>query len=273
LAFFSLSAWSLAAFACTVLMAIADAAAEICPSLAAWRSNRRRRSISCCSSRSPVEPGHHLGDLGQRVLGDVRGGVRRLGLLLLLLPRRHEHLQGLRARLRRLHRLGHVVLLVLGDGLRRHDGGVGGAAGLLEEAALPRLRLRRALALETHLPPQVRHRAARGAHLRHHQRRHRLGAAELFQRVADGAERRRRVASASVASVASVGRGRDAAAASTDRRTVLLVGVADLVVVDVLDRSRGGGSWSDGGVVVRGDFEGGSQIAERGGWGSFRSGA
>ena len=57
LAFFSSRAWSLAAFACTVLMANADAAAEICPSLAAWRSNRRRRSISCCSSRSPVEPG------------------------------------------------------------------------------------------------------------------------------------------------------------------------------------------------------------------------
>ena len=131
-------------------------------------------------------PGNHLRDGRQRVLSHVRGGVRRLRLLFLFDAARHQHLHRLRARLRGAHRLRHVILLTLGDGLRRHHGGVGGATRLFQLAALPRLRLARAFALQTHLAAKVRDGVSRRAHLRHHQRRHRLGAAERLQRVRDG---------------------------------------------------------------------------------------
>ena len=55
--FFSFSACNRAALECTVAMANAEAAAEICPKRAACLSNRLLRSISCCSSKSPVDPG------------------------------------------------------------------------------------------------------------------------------------------------------------------------------------------------------------------------
>ena len=55
--FFSFSACKRAALECTVAIANADAAAEICPNRAACLSKRFFRSISCCSSKSPVEPG------------------------------------------------------------------------------------------------------------------------------------------------------------------------------------------------------------------------